>query len=307
MILGDDNTDEVQQKAAASNVNARIIDGAALSEDVLQGVRAQVAECAALGIVPTLAVIIIGHDPASEIYVRNKKLRAESLGIKAEIVQLQHNVAEYDVLNIVQDLNERDDIHGIIVQMPLPDHINSFKVANTIKPSKDVDGFTVENAGRLFCKRPLLIPCTAAAILYMIRSAIEEDISGKKAVILGRSMIVGMPTFHLLLQQDCTVTILHSKSNNLPEICRSADILVAAIGKPSFVQGSWIKSGACVIDVGINRVNGKLCGDVNFAEARRVASSITPVPRGVGPMTIAFLMYNVVKAAMGCNRNDFLT
>jgi methylenetetrahydrofolate dehydrogenase (NADP+)/methenyltetrahydrofolate cyclohydrolase len=250
---------------------------------------------------PCLKVILVGANPASQVYVRNKQKKAESIGIESETIFLSGAISEDELIGKINELNNDKSVHGILVQLPLPHYINASKVINSVSVKKDVDGFHDENVGRLVKgEKNCLIPCTPKGSLHLIKS-IEENLSGKNAVIIGRSNIVGKPMFHLLLQEDCTVTILHSRSNNLAEYCSKADIVVAAVGKPNFVKGDWIKNDAIVIDVGINSVEidakNKLIGDVDFEQAKEKTKAITPVPGGVGPMTIAFLMINTFTAA----------
>ncbi|WCR53023.1 MAG: Bifunctional protein FolD protein [Wolbachia endosymbiont of Ctenocephalides orientis wCori] len=252
-------------------------------------------------IFPCLKVILIGDNSASEVYVRNKQKKAESIGIVSETIFLPGNISEDELIKKINELNNDKSVHGILVQLPLPNHINASRVINSINVEKDVDGFHDENVGRLVKdEKNCLVPCTPRGALHLIKT-VKENLSGKNAVVIGRSNIVGKPMFHLLLQENCTVTILHSQSNNLAEYCSEADIVVAAVGKPNFVQADWIKKEAIVIDIGINSINAdgknKLVGDVDFENIREKVKAITPVPGGVGPMTIAFLMINTVTAA----------
>lgn len=250
-------------------------------------------------IFPCLKVILVGNNPASEVYVRNKQKKAESIGINSETITLPGDILENELIKIIDELNRDKSVNGILVQLTLPRHINASRVINSVNVAKDVDGFHDENVGKLVKgEKNCLIPCTPRGALHLIKS-IETDLSGKNAVVIGRSNIVGKPMFHLLLQENCTVTILHSRSQNLFDYCSKADIVVAAVGKPNFVQADWIKNGAIVIDVGINSVEGKnkLVGDADFERIKEKAKAITPVPGGVGPMTIAFLMINTVTAA----------
>ncbi|WP_353279632.1 bifunctional methylenetetrahydrofolate dehydrogenase/methenyltetrahydrofolate cyclohydrolase FolD [Wolbachia endosymbiont (group B) of Xanthorhoe designata] len=250
---------------------------------------------------PCLKVILVGSNPASQVYVRNKQRKAESIGISSETIVLPDSISEDELIKKVNTLNEDPSVHGILVQLPLPKHISASRIINTVSVEKDVDGFHDENVGRLVKgEKNCLIPCTPKGSLHLIKS-VENNLSGKNAVIIGRSNIVGKPMFHLLLQENCTVTILHSQSRDLADYCSKADIVVAAVGKPNFVQPDWIKKGAIVIDVGINSINignqSKLVGDVDFERVKEKIKAITPVPGGVGPMTIAFLMINTVVAA----------
>jgi methylenetetrahydrofolate dehydrogenase (NADP+)/methenyltetrahydrofolate cyclohydrolase len=273
----------------------KIIDGKFLSKIMMEKIAAEVAvlkkkhNCN-----PKLSVILVGNSSASEIYVNNKMKACIQTDIESEIIRLDEKTKEADLLTTVERLNMDKDRNGILVQLPLPAHIDENKVINAIASKKDVDGFTPDNAGRLFCGLPGLIPCTAAGIIALIKST-DEKIEGKHVVIVGRSNIVGKPTAMLLLHENATVTMAHSKTRGLSSVTRGADILVVAIGKKEFIRGEFIKPGAIVIDVGINREEGKLFGDVCFSEAEKTAAFITPVPGGVGPMTIAMLMENTVK------------
>jgi methylenetetrahydrofolate dehydrogenase (NADP+)/methenyltetrahydrofolate cyclohydrolase len=281
---------------------AKIIDGRAFAAGILAEVTAEVASLrAAGGRVPGLAVVLVGEDPASQVYVRNKAKTTKESGMASFEFRLPAETTEAALLGLIAELNDDAAVHGILVQLPLPKHINSARVLDAISPDKDVDGFHVINAGRLAAGLPGLVPCTPLGCLLMLKAELG-DLSGLRAVVLGRSNIVGKPMAALLLQESCTVTIAHSRTRDLDEECRRADILVAAVGRPEMVRGSWIKPGATVIDVGINRVAGeggktKLVGDVAFAEAAEVAGRITPVPGGVGPMTIACLLRNTLTAA----------
>ena len=285
---------------------ARIIDGKAVAETVIAKVKAGSAALAGRGVTPGLAVVLVGEDPASRVYVRNKSLKAEECGFHSEQHSLAAETSEGDLLALVARLNADPKIHGILVQLPLPKQIDETKVLLALDPDKDVDGFHPMNVGRLAAGATdqALVPCTPAGCIVLARTALG-DLAGQEAVIVGRSNIVGKPVAQLLLQENCTVTIAHSRTRDLPGVCRRADILVAAVGRPEMIKGEWVKLGACVIDVGINRVAApekgegktKLVGDVDFASASKVAGSITPVPGGVGPMTIAMLMANTLTAA----------
>ena len=281
---------------------AKIIDGRAFAAGILATVTAEVAAFrAASGIVPGLAVVLVGEDPASQVYVRNKARTTLEAGMASFEHRLSADTTEGALLALVAQLNADPAVHGILVQLPLPKHIDSNRVLDSVSPDKDVDGFHVINAGRLTAGLPGLVPCTPLGCLLMLKAELG-DLSGMRAVVLGRSNIVGKPMAALLLRESCTVTIAHSRTRDLPEECRRADILVAAVGQPEMVRGDWIKPGATVIDVGINRVPGeagktRLVGDVAFAEAVAVAGRITPVPGGVGPMTIACLLRNTLTAA----------
>jgi methylenetetrahydrofolate dehydrogenase (NADP+) / methenyltetrahydrofolate cyclohydrolase len=274
-------------------VPANIIDGKQVARQVEAEVSAAIG---ALGYRPGLTAVRVGHDPASEIYVRNKAKKAEELGLRGDQQILPESTSEADLLAEVDRLNRDDEVDGILVQLPLPKHIDPRKVIDAIDPRKDVDGFHPSNVGRLHLGRPVLAPCTPAGCIRLIDST-GIPIEGQRAVIIGRSDIVGKPMAALLLQRNATVTIAHSRTRDLPDIAREADILVAAIGKARFVTAEMIKPGAVVVDVGINRIDGKLAGDVDFAAAREMAGWITPVPGGVGPMTIAMLMQNTLQAA----------
>jgi len=274
-------------------VPARVIDGKAIAAQVEAEVRAALAK---LPFKPGLVAIRVGNDPASEVYVRNKARKAKELGLQGTELVFDASMRETDLLDEVRQLNSDNNIDGILVQLPLPKQIDAGKVIGAIDPAKDVDGFHPVNVGLLHLGRPALVPCTPAGVLRLIAST-GVDITGKRAVVIGRSDIVGKPAAALLLRENATVTICHSRTRDLPGVVREADIVVAAIGKPRFVTVEMIKKGAIVIDVGINRLDGKLVGDVDFARVRDVASWITPVPGGVGPMTIAMLMKNTVTAA----------
>ena len=247
------------------------------------------------GRVPGLATVLVGDDPASAVYVRNKNKICRELGFKSFEQKLSLDTSEAKLLKLIKELNSNNDIHGILVQLPLPNQIDSEKILQAIDPNKDVDGFHPINVGKLVVGNALLTPCTPSGIIKLL-DHYEIDISGKHAVVLGRSNIVGKPVSMLLLQRNATITICHSRTKNLEEITRSADILVAAIGRANFVTENMVRKGAIVIDVGINRVDGKLTGDINFETVSKKASYITPVPGGVGPMTIALLMENTLKA-----------
>ena len=252
------------------------------------------------GVTPGLAVVVVGDHPASKVYVRNKIKQTEEVGFNSIEHKLPTNVSEKDLLSIVDDLNHDKKVNGILVQLPLPEHINSDVILDKIDPSKDVDGFHATNVGKLWSGLNSLVPCTPLGCSLMIKK-LYSDLSGKKAVIVGRSNIVGKPMAALLIKMNATVTIVHSRTKNIEEICKSADILVAAVGVPNMVKGTWIKKGCVVIDVGINRIekDGKniLVGDVDFNEAIKSSSMITPVPGGVGPMTIACLLLNTLNAS----------
>ena len=257
------------------------------------------------GLTPGLAVVLVGEDPASQVYVRNKKRQTVEAGMNSFEHVLDAGTGQDELLALIDRLNNDPAVHGILVQLPLPGQLDEDLVINAINPAKDVDGFHLENVGRLSTGQDSLVPCTPAGCRILARRALG-DLTGKEAVIVGRSNIVGKPLAQLLLADNCTVTIAHSRTRNLADVCRRADILVAAVGRAELVRGDWVKPGACVIDVGINRIdagNGKtrLIGDVAFDEAKEVAGSITPVPGGVGPMTIALLLANTLTAACAAN------
>jgi len=274
-----------------------VIDGKAFAADLLSRVAAEVA---GLGFQPGLAVVLVGDDPASKVYVANKARTTVQVGMRSFEHRLPAVTSQAELVGLVQALNEDKLVHGILVQLPLPQHLDADAVIAAIHPGKDVDGLTIGNAGRLAAGLPGLVPCTPLGCLLLLRDRVP-NMAGLHAVVLGRSNLVGKPIAQLLLQQNCTVTIAHSKTRDLPALCRTADILVAAVGRPEMVRGDWVKPGAVVIDVGINRVPAadktRLVGDVAFAEAAEVAGMITPVPGGVGPMTIACLLRNTLTAA----------
>jgi methylenetetrahydrofolate dehydrogenase (NADP+) / methenyltetrahydrofolate cyclohydrolase len=288
-------------------VSARVIDGAAIAADLRARVAAAVADLSGQDVTPGLAVVLVGENPASQVYVRNKARQTVEAGMRSFDHTLSADVSEGALLDLIARLNADPAVDGILVQLPLPPQIDTQKVIEAIDPEKDVDGFHPVNAGRLMTGVPGLAPCTPLGCLMLIRS-VRPDIAGLDAVVVGRSNIVGKPMAQLLIAESCTVTVAHSRTRDLPDVCRRADILVAAVGRPEMIRGDWIKHGAVVIDVGINRVphpaagEGKtrLVGDVAFAEAKETASAITPVPGGVGPMTIACLLRNTVEAA--CRR-----
>jgi methylenetetrahydrofolate dehydrogenase (NADP+)/methenyltetrahydrofolate cyclohydrolase len=284
---------------------ATIIDGKAIAAQVRAEVAAKVAERLARGLpAPCLAVVLVGEDPASQVYVRNKGRATTEVGMVSIERKLPASTSEAELLSVIGELNGRADVHGILVQLPLPKHIGEGKVIEAIAPEKDVDGFHPVNVGRLASgQKAALAPCTPTGCLILARS-VRADLTGLEAVVIGRSNIVGKPMAQLLLGANCTVTIAHSKTRDLPAVARRADLLVAAVGRPEMVRGDWIKPGATVIDVGINRSAGpggkdRLVGDVAFDEAKAVAGAITPVPGGVGPMTIACLIRNTLQAAGG--------
>ena len=284
---------------------AEIIDGKAFAQRVRERVTAAVATLKAdHNIVPGLTVVLVGEDPASQVYVKSKGKQTAEAGMGSDTIRLDADTPEQDLLDLIKTLNGDDAVHGILVQLPLPDQIDEAKVIAAIDPDKDVDGFHVVNVGRLWTGAEAPVPCTPYGCLQMLKETLGE-LKGKRALLLGRSNIVGKPMSALLLAEHCTVTIAHSRTVDLGERCREADILIAAVGQPQMVPGSWIKPGATVIDVGINRIDApekgegktRLVGDVNFEEAQQVAAHITPVPGGVGPVTIANLLRNTVIAA----------
>lgn len=278
---------------------AKRIDGKQIAGEIRMELTGKVAAFrAANGFAPGLAVIIVGENPASKVYVRNKQRACEEVGIASTVIALPEDTKEEELLSVVAELNADTSVHGILVQLPLPHHLDAEKVLLSMDPRKDVDAFHPYNVGRIMIGDYDFLPCTPAGVMELLkRSDISPD--GKECVVVGRSNIVGKPQAMLLLHAGGTVTVCHSHTKNLPEVCRRADILVTAIGKPEFFDETYVKPGAVVIDVGMNRrpADGKLCGDVNFAKVEPVASAITPVPGGVGPMTIAMLLCNTLKAA----------
>ena len=281
---------------------AKIIDGKAIAAEVRRSVAAEVEQMKReVGITPGLAVVLVGEDPASQVYVRNKARQTTEAGMRSFEHRLPASTSEADLLSLIDELNRSKDVHGILVQLPLPPQIDTRKVIEAIDPAKDVDGFHPINVGRLSSGERSLVPCTPAGCIILAKS-VQPDLRGLEAVVIGRSNIVGKPVAQLLLREDCTVTIAHSRTRDLPAVTRRADLVVAAVGRPEMVRGDWIKPGAIVIDVGINRVDrpdgkSRLVGDVAYDEAAQVAGAITPVPGGVGPMTIACLLKNTVEAA----------
>jgi len=289
---------------------AQIIDGKAIAAEIRVGIAAEVKELSAkTGKVPGLAVVLVGEDAASKIYVGAKEKAAKEAGFNSYNIVLPSDTSEKDLLRKVAELNEDANVHGMIVQLPLPSHIKESAVINAIDPRKDADGFHISNVGKLNTGQDGLVPCTPLGCMILLKKVLTPTLpspasggglgwglAGKNALVIGRSNIVGKPMAALLLRENCTVTIAHSKTKNLPELCGQADIIVAAVGKANLVKGEWIKPGAALIDVGMNRENGKLCGDIDFASAVKIAAHITPVPGGVGPMTIACLLGNTLKA-----------
>ena len=288
--------------------SADVIDGKAKAAELSDEIKARTAELVErTGIKPGLTVVIVGEDPASQVYVRNKKRTAEACGFNSVQHSLPEDTAQDDVLKLIDELNNDPSVHGILVQLPLPKHLDEQLITQSIKPEKDVDGFHFQNIGMLTAGHldGAFVPCTPAGCMLMIEDQLGKDLSGKNAVIIGRSNIVGKPMASLLLKANATVTICHSRTKDLPAVARGADILVAAVGRPQMVKGDWVKPGAVVIDVGINRIEvevdgekkNRLVGDVDFDEAASVAGAITPVPGGVGPMTIVMLMANTLRSA----------
>lgn len=281
-------------------MNANLIDGKQVAARLRADVGAAVSR---LSVTPTLAVVLVGEDPASQVYVRNKIKFTKEAGMRSLERRLPADISEAEVVATVRALNADPDVDGILVQLPLPVHINSDRVISEINPDKDVDGLTETSAGRLLLGQPGLRPCTPTGCVILAKETLG-DLSGKHCVVIGRSILVGKPAALLFLEQNCTVTLAHSRTKNLSAVCRGADILVPAVGRPNMVKADWIKPGACVIDVGINRIDDssrksgtRLVGDVDFTDAEPVAGAITPVPGGVGPMTIACLLRNTVLAA----------
>ncbi len=283
-------------------MTAKIIDGKAVAASLRQEIAAAVAQLKARhGLVPGLAVVLVGENPASQVYVRNKDKAVLEVGMASFPMHLAADTTQATLLNLIAQLNADPKVHGILVQLPLPSGQDANAVLAAVDPAKDVDGFHYVNAGKLASGLPGLIPCTPMGCMLLLKTVLP-DLSGLHAVVIGRSTIVGKPVAQLLLQANCTVTIAHSRTHDLPAVCRLADIVVAAVGKPEMVRGDWLKAGATVIDVGINRIalpdgKSKLVGDVAYAEAVAVAAAITPVPGGVGPMTIACLLRNTLQAA----------
>jgi len=280
------------------------IDGKALAQELRDSLAVEVAQLQQeRGITPGLTVILVGEDPASQVYVRNKVRQTKEVGMISNEIKMPAETSQQALLDELDKLNNDPAVHGILVQLPLPKHIDEALIIDTIRPEKDVDGFHPMNSGRL-CNgdEAALVPCTPQGCVLLAKKHLGDDLSGKHAVVIGRSNIVGKPVSLLLLQESCTVTIAHSRTQDLPALCATADILVAAVGRPEMVKADWVKPGATVIDVGINRIDtedgkGRLVGDVDFAEVEHVAEAITPVPGGVGPMTIACLLKNTVEAA----------
>lgn len=275
-------------------MSAHIIDGKQIAADFREDLKSTFQNSTTQ---PGLAVILVGDDPASHVYVRNKIKACEAVGIHSFEARLPENATQDEVAAQIQAFNNDENVHGILLQLPVPKHLDSDALIQMIAPEKDVDGLTLTNIGALVAGLPGLVPCTPKGSLHLIKS-VKEDLSGLNAVVLGRSLLFGKPMAQLLLAENCTVTTAHSRTKNIEDVCKQADILIAAVGRPQMVKADWIKPGAIVIDVGINRLdNGKLCGDVDFDAAKDVAGAITPVPGGVGPMTIAYLLSNTIDAA----------
>jgi methylenetetrahydrofolate dehydrogenase (NADP+)/methenyltetrahydrofolate cyclohydrolase len=283
---------------------ATIIDGKAIAAKLRKEITEEVTKLKAQGVTPGLAVVLVGEDPASKVYVSMKEKACQEAGMFSDEYKLHAGTGEADLLALVDRLNKDSRIHGILVQLPLPGHINTEKVLEAISPTKDVDGFHPYNVGRLVVGKPLFQPCTPYGVMVMLREA-GVDLAGKEVVVVGRSNIVGKPVAFMCLQQNATVTLCHSRTRDLAEKVQAADILIAAVGKAEMIKGKWIKEGAVVIDVGVNRVGEKkLVGDVEFAAAAERASAITPVPGGVGPMTITMLLHNTLESAKRAGTRD---
>ncbi|RJE83137.1 bifunctional methylenetetrahydrofolate dehydrogenase/methenyltetrahydrofolate cyclohydrolase FolD [Paracoccus onubensis] len=281
-------------------MTAKVIDGKAFAAGLREQIKLQTAAMIAQGITPGLAVVLVGEDPASQVYVRSKEKQTRETGMNSFAHRLSAEAPQAELLALIEQLNNDPAVNGILVQLPLPAHMDEAAVINAIRPEKDVDGFHILNVGRLATGQKAMVPCTPLGCLMLLRDLLG-DLSGKSAVVIGRSNIVGKPMAQLLLRDSATVTIAHSRTRNLPELCRQADIVVAAVGRPNFVQGDWIKPGAAVVDVGINRTDDGLVGDVDFAAASQIAGAITPVPGGVGPMTIACLLASTLTATARAN------
>lgn len=278
--------------------NCKIIDGKAFAAGYANNLLQQLTVLKENhNFIPGLSVVLVGDDPASLIYVNNKIKKAEELGVHVFFYHLNNDISQKVLTAKIEHLNNDSRTHGILVQLPLPAHINSFEISNLIDPQKDVDGFSIHNTGLLNLWHDCLQPCTPQGALLLIKSVLGNELYGKKAVVIGRSAIVGRPMSSMLIRESCSVTVLNSHSLNLLEECRTADILIAATGNPKMVKADWVKPGACVIDVGIVRMDGKLYGDIDFEEVRNVAGYLTPVPGGVGPMTVICMLANTIKAA----------
>ncbi|MGX9705810.1 bifunctional methylenetetrahydrofolate dehydrogenase/methenyltetrahydrofolate cyclohydrolase FolD [Laceyella tengchongensis] len=277
-------------------MTATIIDGKTIAKEVRSELKIEVAKLKEKGLIPGLAVVLVGNHPASESYVKGKIRASEEVGINSRLIRRESSISERELLELIETLNADPAIHGILVQLPLPDHINPDKVIATISPAKDVDGFTPVSVGNMVIGQEALLPCTPHGIMHLLQRS-GVPIAGKHAVVVGRSNIVGKPISLLLQRADATVTMCHSRTADLASHTKQADILIAAVGRPEMLTAEHVKPGAVVIDVGVNRHDGKLVGDVKFDEVKEIASAITPVPGGVGPMTIAMLMRNTVEAA----------
>ena len=283
-------------KDGREDIMTKIIDGKQISSQIKEELRDRVSALRSRGVEITLAVIIVGEDPASKVYVNNKKKACEFIGIRSLSYELPETTTEEELLQLIQDLNGRTDVNGILVQLPVPKHVDEQKIIHAIDPKKDVDGFHTQNVGSLCVGQKGFVSCTPAGIIQLLRRS-DISIAGKECVVIGRSNIVGKPMALLMLQENATVTVCHSRTENLKEVCKRADILIVAIGKPRMITAEYVKEGAVVIDVGIHRdENNKLCGDVNYEDVAPHCSAITPVPGGVGPMTIAMLMNNCVSS-----------
>ncbi|MEI3606777.1 bifunctional methylenetetrahydrofolate dehydrogenase/methenyltetrahydrofolate cyclohydrolase FolD [Pseudogracilibacillus sp. SE30717A] len=281
---------------------AEIINGQQLAKELRDNMREEIVQLKETGLTPHLTVILIGDDPASHSYVKGKEKASAEVGISSNIIRLNADLSEQELLNKIVELNQDDHVHGILVQLPLPNHIDEQKVIETIDPAKDVDGFHPINIGRMIVGQDAFLPCTPYGIIQMLKSK-NIVIEGKHVVVIGRSNIVGKPMGQLLLNENATVTYCHSRTNDLKSITNQADILIVAIGKANIIDSSYVKEGAAVIDVGVNRnTDGKLTGDVDFEDVKQKASFLTPVPKGVGPMTITMLLANTIKAAKGLNK-----
>ncbi|SDI96242.1 bifunctional methylenetetrahydrofolate dehydrogenase/methenyltetrahydrofolate cyclohydrolase FolD [Salimicrobium halophilum] len=282
-------------------MTAEIIYGSELAQEIRGELKEEVERLHQTGVRPKLSVIIIGDDPASKSYVRGKQKASNKIGMDADLWEYDSSFTEQELLDKISELNEDKEVHGILVQLPLPEHIDEQKVIEAIDPAKDVDGFHPISVGKMMTGQDTFLPCTPHGIIVMLERA-GIQVEGKHAVILGRSNLVGKPVGQLLLNKNATVTYCHSRTENLQEMTRQADILIVAVGRPSIISSEDIKEGAAVIDVGVNRVDGKLTGDVDFESAKEVASYLTPVPKGVGPMTITMLLYNTIESAKKFNR-----
>jgi len=286
-------------------MSAKILDGKRIASEIKEELKIEMSELAQKGIAPGLAVILVGNDPASKVYVASKKRACEEIGINSKVLEMPENTTQQELEDTIEKLNQDKKIHGILVQLSLPGHIDEEKIIESIDPKKDVDCFHPENVGRLSMGMGELMPCTPAGIIEILKRN-NIEIAGKECVVVGRSNIVGKPMALMLLAENGTVTIAHSKTKNLEAVARRADILVAAVGKVGLITKNMVKKGAVIVDVGMNRLsNGKLVGDVGFDQVKEIASAITPVPGGVGPMTIAMLMKNTVEAAKNSNLRTY--